>query len=92
MRPDTDAIADFDVLHARTDTRSVSDDLMANDQGKLALAPALAQGVHVGTTDAAMSDRDFDIVWFEGLGLEGGDFQVLELARLCTEVPSQTQR
>ena len=74
---DADGVADFDVLDAVADAGRGADDLVANDEGKLGVAPALGEGVDVGAADAAVCDGDLDVVGFERLGLEVYDLEVV---------------
>ena len=77
LRADTYDVADFDVRDVVSNAGNISDDLVADDEGKLRLAPALGESVHVGAADAAVGDGDLDVVGFERLGLEVYDLEVV---------------
>lgn len=67
---DTDAIALLDLRHVLADLDGLADNLVADAQRTLELAPAARDGVHVRPADAAALDLDVDIVIAKGLGLE----------------------
>ena len=72
-----DGVADFDALDAVADVGRGADDLVANDEGELGIAPALGEGVDVGAADAAVGDGELDVVWFERLRLEFDHLEVI---------------
>ena len=62
------ALPRLDQRHLGTDTQSLANDLVANRQREVLVSPTAADGVHVGTADAAGLDLDLDVEIFEGLG------------------------
>ena len=56
-----------------------SDDLVADDERKLRLAPALSERVDVGAADTTVGDGNLDVVGLEGLRLEPSDLEVVPL-------------
>ena len=70
---DADAVAGLDALDGAADANRLADDLVANDERELALAPALLKRVHVRAAHAAVGDGDLDVVLLKGLWLERFD-------------------
>ena len=77
LRTDANAIAHLDALDVGTDSSSVSNDFVTDDEGKLALSPPLLQSVDIRAAYAAVSDGDLDVLVLEGLRLELCDLQVV---------------
>lgn len=73
---DSNTVAYLDATDTVTDSNSLSDDLMADDERQMAFSPALAEGVHVRGAHTAVADRDFYVVVLERLGCEFDDLQV----------------
>lgn len=82
LRANSDTVSDLDSLDLVADAHGLADDLVSDDEGQLALAPALLEGMHVGAAHAAVADGDFDVVGLERLGRELDDFQVGEFLRV----------
>lgn len=67
---DANALALLDQGHLGSDADRLADDLVADGEGELLLAPAARDGVHVARAHAAALDLDFDVVVPERLGVE----------------------
>lgn len=80
---DTDTVAGLDMLDVVTDPDGLPDDLMSDNKGQLALAPALLEGVKVRPTDTAVGDGEPNVVGGEVLRFESGDLEVGEALRVC---------
>ena len=65
-----DAIALLDLRHVFADLDGLADNLVADAQRTLELAPAAGDGMHIGPADAAALDLYVDIVIPKRLGLE----------------------
>src|SRR6266550_571660 len=59
---DADALSDLETLGIRTYGRDPTDDLVAENRGVLRHAPVIVQDGEIGVTQAAVFDRDFDIL------------------------------
>jgi hypothetical protein len=62
------ALPGLDQRHLGADTHGFANDLVANGQREVLVSPAAADGVYIGTADAAGLDLDLDVEIFEGLG------------------------
>jgi hypothetical protein len=80
----TYALPGLDQRHLGPDTKSLPNDLVANSQREVLLAPAATDSVHIRTTNTASLDLDLDIKVLEGLGgnLEGSS-QENEVSSAC---------
>lgn len=76
LRANTDAVADVDALDIRADADGVADDLVADDERELGLAPAAGERVHVRGADTAVRDRDLDVILVEVFRLELFYFEI----------------
>jgi hypothetical protein len=68
---DADALADLEALGVRTERGDPADHLVAKDRGVLRNAPLVVQNGDVGVTQAAVLDRDFDILRAERSEIDG---------------------
>jgi len=59
---DADVVAGLELRDLAADRRDDAGDLMARHQREHAVAPAVVDHVNVGMTDAAIADRDDDVV------------------------------
>lgn len=82
-RADAHPVANLDVLHVASDAHRMAHDLVADNEGKFRVAPALLQGVQVGPTNAAVGDRYLDVVRREVLWLYGCNLKVQEIPGIC---------
>lgn len=82
---DACAVARLDALHVRADARDLPDDLVADDEGEVGLAPSAGERMEVGAADTTVGDRNLDVVGAEGFGLEGGDGEGRPRRRVYSE-------
>ena len=68
---DADALADAESLGIRTHGRDPTDNLVAENRGVLRNAPVVVQDGKIGVTQAAMFDRDFNVLGSERSEING---------------------
>jgi hypothetical protein len=70
LSADADAVTLSDAADVLAHADCAADNLVADAEGALEIAPAARHGVHIGAAHAAGIDFDVDIVVLKGLGLE----------------------
>ena len=68
LRTEAHALAGFHQRDFGPDSQGLANDLVADGQREVLVAPAAADGVHIGAADPAGLDLDLDIIVFEWLG------------------------
>ena len=70
LRPNTDAITDFDGRDLGADFHGFANYFVADTDGEGDVAPPATNGVHVRAADATGFDLDIDVIVFEWFGFE----------------------
>ena len=87
LSADADAITLSDAADVLAHADCAADNLVADAEGSLEIAPAARHGVHIGAAHAAGINFDVDIVILKGLGLE---LSLVELVPCLGPVDAET--
>ena len=80
----TNTVSGLDALDILADAHCTSHDLVADNEGeRRGVAPALLEGVHVGTAYATVCDSDFHIICLKRLRFEGLHLEVGKIFWVC---------